>query len=162
MCPSCGAFVEELNEETGWCYVCSPPTLKCTRCGREVDASGRCQYCKQERWLERNADALESFTAQGYSLAYASQRVRYDVRPNCIVCGVPIYRGPGNKALFCGRLRRCRKAKRRLRTLTDQLRKELPLEQARAAALEKLKGELEHEHNDSIRNPRGYQDIRAD
>lgn len=112
VCPSCGDFVNSLNPSTGFCLDCSPKV--CSRCGG-VPSIGHnvCIKCQRQVWWDRNADALELYLSQGYSLSKARSRIEEDNRAICIACSQPIPGRSRQTTLFCTRTQRCKTAKRR-------------------------------------------------
>lgn len=124
ICPSCGELVDELDEHTGWCPECSGVTkVACLSCGEgfEKDAAHRklCPKCRDERWLARNANALEVLLQHGYTIANARQQVYEHNRPRCLSCGAVLV-GARNGAQFCTKTAECRSWRRRYRTLKEQ------------------------------------------
>lgn len=124
ICPSCGELVYELDELTGWCPECSGvTTVSCLSCGEGFakDAAHRklCPKCRDERWLARNANALEILLQHGYSIANARQQVYENNRPHCLSCGVVLI-GARNGAQFCTKTPECRSWRRRYRTLKER------------------------------------------
>lgn len=126
-CPSCGNFVNHIDAITGWCYVCSGDTkTQCIACGREFtkDQPHRklCGWCREERWLIRHADEIEEYMQYGASFQFAKRETYYNsrYRPVCISCGRSIKFRPANGAIFCKQTIRCRRWRRRYRTLREQ------------------------------------------
>lgn len=114
-CTECGNFVVELNEATGWCFDCSKElgyiVPSCPHCGEESINGKLCSRCKYVRWLERNADAIESVMAIQCVTASAAKRiVRESNRPICNSCGNPIKGGQKDKHYFCRKNPECVKA----------------------------------------------------
>jgi hypothetical protein len=126
ICPNCGDSVDQLTDSTGWCKECTAPY--CTKCGKELhDSKKLCGTCRHIQFLEQNADTLEIFTAQGYSLEQAKHKVSELNRPRCICCNEPIYHAKQG-AYFCTRSSECRSAKRRYRTLRERYPTDLALQ----------------------------------
>lgn len=108
-CTECGYFVNELNDETGWCNDCSKelgyvvaPSV-CPRCGepslRGLSTCGRCKY---STWLERNADEIERVMAtQVVTVRVAKRVVQQQNRPICNSCQQPIKGGQKGRHYFC-------------------------------------------------------------
>lgn len=124
LCPSCGEFVLHLELDTGWCSECSGITeSRCESCGRSYtkDAPHRrlCQYCRRERWLERNGELMEELIER--MPAEAAMRQIYAMnRPFCFSCGNQIKGGKPGISMFCQANVACRKWQRRYRTLKDK------------------------------------------
>lgn len=114
LCPSCGDFVEKLNDETGWCDPCSgiTPSTHCRRCNQPLGANnGLCNQCKYILWLEKNADAIERVMVQYcVSSAQAKKIVLEQNRPLCLCCLNPIKGGTKGRHFFCTKTAKCRKA----------------------------------------------------
>ena len=128
VCPSCGDIVEELDENTGWCKQCAGvEETYCLSCGSTFskDAPHRklCPKCRDERWLARNADALELLLLHGYTIANAKQQVYEHNRPKCLSCGA-VLSGARNGALFCTKTQECRSWRRRYRTLKERYQRQ--------------------------------------
>ena len=128
LCPSCGEFVEELDEDTGWCYTCSGVTkVSCLSCGApfQKDAAHRklCPKCRDERWLARNAESLEALLLHGYSITNARDQVYEYNRPHCLSCGA-VLAGARNNAHFCTKTPECRSWRRRYRTLKERYQRQ--------------------------------------
>jgi len=123
-CPSCGEEVESLEDGTGWCSECSG-TIKtaCIACGnpykRDQPHRRLCRTCREERWLARNADALEAELATGLSITQAKKEVYQINKPVCLSCGSSIPNGRPNSTHFCTQNPECRKWRRRYRTLRE-------------------------------------------
>src|SRR5688572_26168378 len=82
VCPSCGGFEVELLTATGWCIKCTILQGYCITCGL-INTSPRqyeCSTCRDMKWREKNADAIEAYQMQGYSLTAAMFAVRLDNR----------------------------------------------------------------------------------
>lgn len=96
LCPNCGQFYSytEINDETGWCYNCSP----------SADAP---IHFKLELYLRVNADHIEHYMAQGRSLWQALDLMSQHSRPVCLVCGNEIKHAKST-AIFCRRNKDCR------------------------------------------------------
>lgn len=128
VCPSCGNFVRDINDETGWCLTCSPPS--CSRCHGGIHTDGRngatyvsdseviwksgrwlCRKCIRELWVEHNADRIEEFMLIGLSYHQAVRRVKNENRAVCVVCSSPIPGRHRAQTLFCKRTKACRTAK---------------------------------------------------
>jgi hypothetical protein len=110
VCSNCGSFCSALNERTGWCYECSPPT--CNRCGGDRTSTNKyCIGCQRTLWLERNADRLEEYMASGLSLSEAKSTILRENRAICVVCSSEIPGKHKRDTLFCKKNRECRKAK---------------------------------------------------
>jgi hypothetical protein len=92
VCSSCGGFVEKLDGKTGWCEKCSSKQIK--------------------SFLLSNADHIEHYVLQGFSVQQALRRVALEVKPICAVCGKPMVRAK-RTAIICRRTMRCRKVSRR-------------------------------------------------
>jgi uncharacterized protein YoaH (UPF0181 family) len=117
-CPSCGEWVETLDQVSGWCSECSfvhhPDTIS-----RQ----------KLEIFLCTHADRIEILMHEGLSLTSAIRVIRNDIRPNCVVCDEPI-KGGKQYALFCGPHRRSyyhklRRLKKKGMSHTEALKKVL-------------------------------------
>lgn len=89
-CPNCGEFFSSLNEITGFCGKCTNQTKK-----------------KVELFLEKYADHIEHYIAQGCALPIAIKSVRTENQPRCLSCGVVIIRAPRN-SVFCRSNKKCR------------------------------------------------------
>lgn len=95
-CPNCGNFVSALNDETGWCYNCSP------------DASSGII----SNWLNTNANHVEHYIAQGNSVTVSINIVADNLRPICVVCSEEIPHAKRG-SIFCRRHPQCRRFQRR-------------------------------------------------
>ena len=116
VCPSCGEFVNELDEISGWCFGCSPVIEQ-----------------QLERYLSINADKLEYYILQGKSLYQAIDTLANPInghRPTCVVCGQHMPHAPKN-SIFCRRNKTCRKYSRRY----VYLYRELEMSKSEALAL---------------------------
>lgn len=121
-CPSCGEFVAQLVDETGWCFECSGieygfDSLKandCARCGSELNdhTTGRyCVRCKRIIWLEKNSDAVEIVMIERQLTFFqAKDVVKALNRPICRVCENPIKGGQKGIHFFCTKTPACRRA----------------------------------------------------
>lgn len=128
LCPSCGDFVNQLNDTTGFCDSCSGDNrAQCMACGEKFVADQPyrklCRSCRDERWLERHADELEDLLSYGARIAFAKRQVYRENRPLCIACGDPI-KGVAKGALFCTRTIDCRRWRRRYKTLREKYNSE--------------------------------------
>jgi hypothetical protein len=123
LCCNCGSYVDELNQVSGWCYVCSPPT--CLVCNEQFDNYGQsrecCPKCRRELWDIENADAIELYMAYGLTLTKAREAVKKDARPSCLCCGESILYGNPKKDRFCNKPD-CRTAARRYKYYTRDKR----------------------------------------
>lgn len=139
VCPSCGELVDELDYVTGWCPSCSgTEKVSCLSCGEHFskDAPHRklCPKCRDERWLARNADSLESLLQHGYTISQAKQQVYETNRPKCLSCGA-VLAGARSDAQFCKKTAECRSWRRRYRTLKERYQRSgstNPAKQAKA------------------------------
>ena len=125
MCPSCGNFVDQLHERTGWCDVCSLRTgikipaqyfsaCQSFNCNNSTDGHRFCKSCRTAFWLERNADEIEKLVSTGFTVERSIRILRKRTfRGQCIVCGDSVR----ITAVFCNRKVRCKAASRRLRYL---------------------------------------------
>lgn len=105
-CAECGEFVDQLNDETGWCHSCSgtTPTVITVYLGygnrRTLKAS----------WFETNANAIERFLAEGLTFSLAVEAVLRGNRPICQCCGNEI-KGVASTTrgavLFCRKREQC-------------------------------------------------------
>lgn len=130
-CPSCGSFVNVLDEETGWCPACTNPTAGhhhsiydgiCVRCSSKFRPDGLhivCSACRREVWLATNANAIEAELQAGHSFAQAEQRVKLQNRATCLSCGGVIKGRNREQTYFCRENAPCRSAARRVRTLSE-------------------------------------------
>lgn len=123
-CPSCGEFVDALDDETGFCYTCIGDARRdCLACGKQfrADQTHRklCPSCRDERWLQQHAEEVEVYLSYGARIEFARRQVYFENRPVCIACGQPI-KGATNGAVFCTRTIVCRKWRRRYRTLREK------------------------------------------
>lgn len=112
LCPNCGAFVDGLRNDTGWCHSCSGVKL-CARCGNGFsDDSNRelCSTCRRHEWLENNADNIEGYELHGLSFNEAVSQVQIDNRPRCLNCNSILNYGHGGLSLFCTDNLECRQA----------------------------------------------------
>jgi hypothetical protein len=101
VCPRCGDFAV-LMANTGWCEECSGP----------INATELNQF-KLEHYLAHNADELEYYIAQGFSLNASVDKLHHsNGRPVCIVCGTTIKRAK-RSSIFCRQTDMCRKYARR-------------------------------------------------
>jgi hypothetical protein len=106
VCPNCGAFVEQLDNETGWCDNCTPVRLRVR---------------EQDWWLAEYANELDIKLAEGLTIKEAVSAVADDVRPKCLSCGAQIKHGISKnygkrgQTLFCTKNYECRKAQRRFK-----------------------------------------------
>ncbi len=138
LCPSCGQFVDRLNDYTGWCDPCSgiTPSTHCRNCGQPLGANnGLCNSCKYLVWLETNADAIDSTMAKYFvSAAQAKRIVLQQNRPICRSCLTPIKGGTKDRHIFCTKTAKCRKAQNAYRYYYNY--KRLPQDEAIRKALE--------------------------
>lgn len=95
-CPNCGRQTKRLNNYTGWCNDCSTND----------------PYIQVEYFLEKNADHIEHYLAQGKTFFEALVLIREDYRPTCLCCGEFIKRAP-RSSQFCTRTAKCRAARDR-------------------------------------------------
>lgn len=150
VCPSCGKFITVLNEETGWCYECSPPI--CSICGGQphfdhrfkdpVIAPGSeviykfgkliCRRCIKNQWLVDHADEIEYHMTRGLGFTKACEAVNLDNRAVCVICDEHIVGRHKARTLFCTRHKRCRKAQSKYKRLMERYQLD------RAEALEKV------------------------
>lgn len=114
VCPSCGEFVRKLDSQTGWCS-------DCTGDAQEVS-----------NFLSVNADHIEHYILQGFTLKQAIKRVYVERRPICAVCSKPMPRTKST-AVICRRTKECRRVSRRYVYLYRE--KGLSKAEALAAAL---------------------------
>jgi hypothetical protein len=117
MCPNCGTW-GELNEYTGFCIKCS--TGQCNSCGATFQPDRNryiCPYCRREAWYHKYADQIESLLLLGFTLDKARELISRDNAARCTSCGGVIEKGRRSETLFCTKTEKCRKAKRRYRTL---------------------------------------------
>lgn len=139
VCPSCGNFAnaDEIDEETGFCAECSTEAgfLHCDRCGRSFRSTHvkRCSTCRRIEWHAKWEERFAYHRGRGLTVRQAERIVRDEIRPICLACGDSIRNGRQG-VVFCKQYARCRKAKRRHRTLYDpkgrhQLTKDEALEQ---------------------------------
>lgn len=129
VCPSCGEFTDMLNSATGFCLECSP--RQCSRC-ESVISNGHsfCIKCQRELWWERNADQIELYIYQGYSLRQARRLIVDENRAVCIACSEAIPGRNRETTLFCSRHKSCKTAKRRyLWKIEKGVPKDIALEQ---------------------------------
>lgn len=147
-CPSCGEWVNSLNENTGWCVNCTPThhpdSRSCPTCGVVIPIHHNhrlCSQCKAEEWLAKHADSIELYMMVGWSFAAAKRQVINDIRPNCVICDTPISGGNAD-ALFCTAQKECRTAQRRYRLYRE---KGMTKEQAVEAAIKAGRGINEHD-----------------
>jgi len=133
--------VQELAEETGWCFQCSGiENTACLSCGKNFkkDQPHRklCSGCRNERWLASNADTLEYLIQTGLSAIHARYMVYNHNRPRCLSCGNSIHGGRNGVTLFCKKTPECRRWRRRYRTVKEQLERKGVMEvQKQAIAL---------------------------
>lgn len=153
-CPSCGTFVNALDEVTGWCELCNGVTLSNTNNVSSVSAiesnqrphsKGPHATSKFELALAANADAIEYITRDkgdtgATSLTRALELARSD-RPTCVVCGERIKRSSRN-AVFCRTHSLCRLYSRRYVYLYRERKPPMSKSEALATILEQLNGEL--------------------
>jgi hypothetical protein len=124
LCPCCGEFAE-LDEQTGWCLPCSGElAVGCMNCGKffEKDLPHRklCPSCRNERWLERNADLMDDLIARhGLTPRRAQLEIYRFNRPLCLSCNQPIRGGRAGDTFFCTTSVACKKWQRRYRTLRE-------------------------------------------
>lgn len=122
-CPSCGRWVESVEEETGWCRECSPNSdPRCAVCGEHSPLYGStvCLACKNERWLAKHTDDLEFLIVyKGYSFSRARLTVTNMIRPICKICKEPVKGGKPGITLFCRTKPKCKSAQRKYRRLRD-------------------------------------------
>lgn len=145
ICPSCGGLFYELDDVTGWCPECAGvTTVSCLSCGEGFakDAAHRklCPKCRDERWLARNADAMEVLLRHGYSIGNARQQVYEHNRPHCLSCGAVLV-GARNGAQFCTKTQECRSWRRRYRTLKENYQRK-GLQQAAKQAIAQVSAEI--------------------
>ena len=138
-CPSCGQFVDSLNDNTGWCNLCSGVT-PCLRCNKPLvdravsDNEKLCNSCKYIVWLETNADAIDRTMAEYcVSAAQAKRIVLQQNRPICLSCHNPIKGGTKGRHIFCTKTAECRKAQNAYRYYYNY--KRLPQDEAIQKAL---------------------------
>jgi hypothetical protein len=134
LCPSCGNFVDELIDVTGFCKKCSYEAGHCIICGAKAsdEEHSLCSRHRRELWLSTNADSIERYMALGFSFKTAKEKVRRDngTKVNCLCCGGPA------KSLFCTKTKKCRAARERMKYMIH--RKGVP----RELALKTVLGEL--------------------
>ena len=112
VCPNCGNYVDELNEEEGWCFECAP--AKCKRCSGERTSTNKyCISCQRILWYERNAEKLEEYIAEGLSLSEAKSKIIRENRAICVVCSSEIQGKHKSNTLFCKKNSECRKARKK-------------------------------------------------
>lgn len=125
LCPSCGEFVDELDDGSGFCLSCTYGETRrnCLACSDRFTADQPhrklCPKCRDERWLARHAEELEIYLSYGARIEFAKRQVYYENRPVCIACGQPI-KGAADGANFCTRTIECRRWRRRYRTLRER------------------------------------------
>ena|SRR5215471_8275003 len=124
-CPSCGNFVTDIDDETGFCFECiGSRKARCLGCDRlfTKDQSHRklCHKCREERWLERNADRIEIYMEAGATFTFAKREVYYENRPVCISCGKTLNMTAGG-ANFCKSNLECRRWRERYKRVKRQL-----------------------------------------
>lgn len=117
LCTNCGEF-DDLDSRSGFCDSCHFEVVHdCIECGRELSENyhrRRCQGCRYEAWLLRNADAIEYCIAKGFPFSIAKEIVRTSNRPKCRCCGAVIYLGTGGGergAMFCKQNMECRRTR---------------------------------------------------
>lgn len=136
-CPSCGGWVDSLDENTGWCVGCTPTShpgsRSCFTCNKRIPSHYNhrlCSRCKAEEWLAQHADSIELYMMVGWSFATAKQQVINDIRPNCVICDTPISGGNAD-SIFCTIHKTCRTAQRRYRLYREKgMTKDEAVEQA--------------------------------
>jgi hypothetical protein len=119
VCPNCGSYVDELNEEEGWCYDCAP--ARCKKCGGERTSTNKyCISCQRENWYERNAEQLEAYMAKGLTLSEAKSKIIRENRAICVVCSSEIHGKHKSNTLFCLKNKECRRARKKYFTFIAQ------------------------------------------
>jgi hypothetical protein len=96
LCPNCGTWVESLDSTTGWCLDCSPIV-------RGIIAAS---------WLFKNANHVEHYMVQGFSVTKSASIAAERLRPVCVVCSEEIPRAKRG-SIFCRRYEQCRRFQRR-------------------------------------------------
>jgi len=105
ICPDCGEFVDELNEQTGWCFNCSP-------------SAHHNSVSRVERWLIRYADTVEFvMQVQSITAKLAIIEVHATYKATCIICHSPIKHGTHGRHFLCNSTPECKKARRRYKYL---------------------------------------------
>ena len=104
VCPLCGAFVDELNEESGWCYDCSP--------------TPHITESRVEKWLTKNADDIEEYMfVANCSAKQAIAILVSTYKAQCLICGKVIRHGTYGRHFLCNTTIECRRARRRYKYL---------------------------------------------
>jgi hypothetical protein len=141
ICPNCGND-SRLEEATGWCKSCSDAhrgvSVVCSRCNKPR-YSDPCSSCKEDEWLERNADAIERYIIAGLPYKEAKRRVKNEQAPICLSCGDRIL--GTTEAYFCKKRPECKRAKRIYRHKRDYYR--LSVQEALTETIKQLTGEYE-------------------
>lgn len=131
LCPSCGEFVDELIEETGFCRECSgvgdsseSPTL-----------NGKAK--RRELWLRENADIIEGVMLDAQTTAKdAIIRLAVNEVSRCECCGEEMPHTTVGRHFFCSKHEKCRKARRYYKYLVYE--KNVKKEEARKTAIERF------------------------
>ena len=97
LCVNCGDWTKELNDQTGFCYSCSPVYEVVNRV---------------ELQLAANADAVQHYLANTTNSVWAALKLAQSDRPICVVCGERIPRAP-RISVFCRKHKECRRYSRR-------------------------------------------------
>jgi hypothetical protein len=112
ICPSCGEFVDALNEWTGWCKDCTPSIHQTNTNPHPLVVS------RVERWLIRYADTVEYvMQEQGITAKLAIIEVHATYKATCIICGSPIKHGTHGRHFLCNSTPECKQARRRYKYL---------------------------------------------
>lgn len=105
-CPDCGDFVDALNEQTGFCFSCTP------------SAQSLIVPTRLEKWLTKNAELIEC-TMRDYTIT-AKQAILYvstEHRARCVICNRIIRHGTYGRHFICNTTPECKKARRRYKYL---------------------------------------------
>lgn len=104
-CSSCGYFVDELDETTGWCY-------NCARLDNNDRTGSVLSVSKMELALRANADRVEFYISTANASVSQALLLAQQDGPTCIVCGNPM-KHASRGALICRKNKECRRISRR-------------------------------------------------
>lgn len=116
LCPSCGEFVDELNEQTGFCVSCSNGVGVFEEKGPTPIKSVKAE--RLELWLTENADTIEDLMlADNITAKEAIKLIVQNEKPTCQVCGDEMPHTTAGRHIICTKKPECRKARRYYRYL---------------------------------------------
>src|SRR4029077_14316321 len=102
-CPDCGEFVDELNEQTGFCYNCTQSAHSSTPV-----------VSRLEKWLCKYADTIEEeMRSCDIGAIEAIANVLSSHQATCMICDRIIKHGTFGRHFICSSTPQCKKARRR-------------------------------------------------